>query len=82
MGCIPPRMSAGENISYTPVHTARWHVIHLLIDDGVTDRGHREALLDPRFERTGVACGYHARYQNMCVMTYAHDYQEAVVADR
>jgi uncharacterized protein YkwD len=68
----------GENISYQfdPVHTAQWHVLMLLVDDGVPDRGHREALLRPDYRVTGVACGYHSAYHNICVMTYADGYTE------
>lgn len=68
----------GENISYQydPVNTAQWHVLMLLVDDGVPDRGHREALLKPDYRVTGVACGYHAGYHNICVMTYADGYTD------
>ncbi|TAF53513.1 MAG: hypothetical protein EAZ61_06885 [Oscillatoriales cyanobacterium] len=68
----------GENISYQydPVHTAQWHVLMLLVDDGVPDRGHRETLLKPDYQVSGVACGYHAGYDNICVMTYADGYTE------
>jgi uncharacterized protein YkwD len=48
----------------------------LLVDDGVPDRGHREALLRPDYRVTGVACGYHSAYHNICVMTYADGYTE------
>ncbi len=65
---------AGENISYSPIHTAEWHVIQWLIDDGVSDRGHRETLLKPEYQATGVACEPHAGFGNVCVMTYAGEY--------
>lgn len=65
---------AGENISYSPIHTAEWHVIQWLIDDGVSDRGHRETLLKPDYQVTGVACEPHASFGNVCVMTYAGEY--------
>lgn len=66
----------GENISYQydPLNVAQWHLMMLVIDDGVPDRGHREALLNPSYQVTGVACGYHAGFNNMCVMTYADGY--------
>ncbi|MEP0868906.1 CAP domain-containing protein [Trichocoleus desertorum AS-A10] len=66
----------GENISYSPMNQAKWHVIQLLIDDGVKDRGHRKAILKPDYRITGVACGSHAVYTTMCVMEYATEYQE------
>lgn len=65
---------AGENISYSTINTAEWHVIQWLIDDGVADRGHRETLLKPNYRMTGVACEPHAAYGNVCVMTYAGTY--------
>jgi uncharacterized protein YkwD len=67
---------AGENISYSPINTAQWHIIQLLIDDGVPDRGHRKALLKPDYNVTGVACGDHPVLGNVCVMTYAGKYQD------
>lgn len=67
---------AGENISYSLINTAKWHVVQLLIDDGVPDRSHRKALLKPDFNRTGVACGAHRVYGNICVMNYAGQYQD------
>jgi uncharacterized protein YkwD len=68
----------GENISYQydPLNTAQWHVLMLLVDDGVPDRGHREALLNPNYRVTGAACGYHAGYHNICVMNYADGYTD------
>ena len=66
----------GENISYSPMNNAKWHVMQLIIDDGVKDRGHRKAILKPDYRMTGVACGPHAVYTTMCVMEYATEYQE------
>jgi uncharacterized protein YkwD len=67
---------AGENISYSPINTAQWHIIQLLIDDGVPDRGHRKTLLKPDYNVAGVACGDHPVLGNVCVMTYAGKYQD------
>lgn len=50
---------------------ARDIVIDLLVDDGIADRGHRRALLDPLYANAGVSCGGHARYGVMCVVEMA-----------
>jgi uncharacterized protein YkwD len=73
---VPGKSVAGENISFSPLHVAHWHVLQWLIDDGVANRGHREALLRSAYQHTGVACGEHRVYGNICVMGYASDYVE------
>lgn len=40
----------------------------LMIDDGVADRGHRLALLDPNLRFAGVSCGPHRTFRTMCVI--------------
>lgn len=74
--------SAGENISFSPIATAKWHVMQLVIDDGVKNRGHRKALLNPNYRLTGSACGTHAVYGQMCVMTYSKEYTEGNLQGR
>lgn len=54
---------------------ARSIVIDLLVDDGIADRGHRRALLDPLYTTAGVSCGSHARYGLMCVVEMAERYE-------
>ena len=53
---------------------AREVITDLLIDDGVTNRGHRHSLLDPRWRYVGIACGVHANYRTVCVMDFASSY--------
>jgi len=69
------RGAVAENIAYGE-NPAREVVLQLLIDDGVPARGHREALLDPEWGVSGVACGRHRDYGQMCVMDYAAGYEE------
>jgi hypothetical protein len=60
----------GEAIAYGTTD-ARSVVIGLLVDDGVSNRGHRRNLLNPVFIYAGVACGRHAKYKEMCVIDLA-----------
>ena len=60
----------GENISYGP-DTGREIVCCLLIDDGVSDRGHRTNTLQKNFTQTAVSCGPHPGYGVVCVITFA-----------
>jgi uncharacterized protein YkwD len=75
-GTLPPNQRWGENISYGPPTLAEWHVMQLLIDDNVPDRGHRQAMLRPEYQLTGSACAPHAIFRIVCVVTYASAYEE------
>ena len=59
-----------ENIAYGGF-SARQIIIYLLVDDGVSDRGHRKNFLRPEFKYVGVATGNHPVYNSMCVMDFA-----------
>lgn len=70
------KSSAAENISYGD-NTAREIVIALLIDDGVSSRGHRKNILDIEMNKTGVAFSdSHKEWKYVCVIDYAADYIE------
>lgn len=61
----------GESISYG-MASARSIVIQLMVDDGVSSRGHRKNLLNTNFEFTG--CGFtdtHTKHKYECVIDYA-----------
>jgi len=64
------KIGIGENIAYGNT-SARQIVVFLLIDDGVSNRGHRNMLLHPEMRLVGVACGKHPVYETMCVLDFA-----------
>jgi uncharacterized protein YkwD len=64
---------AGENISYG-YNVGRDIVLQLLIDDGVSNRGHRNNILNKDFKYTGGAIGSHASFTYLCVINYANEY--------
>jgi len=66
-------ISIGEIISYGPA-TGREIVVGLLIDDGVSDRGHRRNILNPNFRLIGIAIEDHPAYGNVCVIEFAADF--------
>jgi uncharacterized protein YkwD len=45
--------------------------MNLIIDDGVTDRGHRKNIFSRAFGTAGAACGPHPRFGNVCVIDFA-----------
>lgn len=68
----------GENISYGD-DQGDGVVVSLLVDDGVSSRGHRENIMNGAYKVVGVACGPHPRYGTVCVTDFAGGYQDADV---
>jgi uncharacterized protein YkwD len=66
---------SGENLDFGSRDPERV-IMHLLVDDGVPDRGHRRNLLHPAFTHVGIACADHARFTAVCVMELAENYRE------
>ena len=61
---------SGENISYGYAD-ARDVVRQLIIDSGVSGRGHRQNIFDSAYSAAGVGCGRHRVYGAMCVIDFA-----------
>ncbi|OMJ83727.1 hypothetical protein SteCoe_15269 [Stentor coeruleus] len=60
----------GENIDYGNT-TAEDIVVSLLIDDGVTTRGHRTNILKAEHLFSGCAYGDHSDMEHVCVVVFA-----------
>lgn len=67
--------AAGENISYGK-SDARGVVCQLIIDKGVSSRGHRKNIFNRAYAVAGVASGSHAKFGSMCVIDFAAKYVE------
>ncbi len=73
-------VAMGENIAFCPLPSARRIVMQLIIDDGVADRGHRDAIFNPDFRLVGIATGGHKVYGSMCVQEFAGGFRESGTA--
>ncbi|MES2589069.1 MAG: CAP domain-containing protein [Bacteroidota bacterium] len=65
-----PRYSTtGENCDYGN-DTALEIVMHLLIDEDVSDKGHRKNILNKTFLSVGLSIQNHKKYGTCCVMDF------------
>jgi uncharacterized protein YkwD len=64
---------AGENISYGH-NIGRDIVVQLLVDDGVSNRGHRNNILNKSFKYAGGSIDKHSKFTYLCVIDYANEY--------
>lgn len=71
------KVTCGENAGYG-ANDARRIVFDLIIDDGVSSRGHRENIFNPKFTVVGIGCGPHKKYKYMCIMDFAGGYIEKI----
>ncbi len=71
----------GENICHRGA-SARDVVRIFLVDDGVTQRSHRKAVLSKNFTQIGVACGAGKKSESLCVVVFADSFKDkTAVAD-
>ena len=66
---------AGENICHRG-RTAQDVVAIFLVDDGVTSRSHRKAVLSEKFKQVGVACGTGKNAESICVVDFAENFKD------
>jgi uncharacterized protein YkwD len=67
--------NCGENCAFGS-STAEEIVCQLIVDDGVSTRGHRKNIFSPDFGVTGIAFGPHKGMDNCCVFDYAKTYND------
>jgi hypothetical protein len=65
--------SLGENIDFGP-NDAVGVLVSLTLDDGESDRPHRENLFKGDYRKIGIACGPHKTEYQMCVMDFAYEF--------
>jgi uncharacterized protein YkwD len=61
--------SYGENLSFN-CETAEEVLMQMIIDDGITDRGHRTNIFNPEFKIMGCFSGPHSDLDTMTCMDF------------
>ncbi|MFP4006968.1 MAG: hypothetical protein ACLFV6_03035, partial [Spirulinaceae cyanobacterium] len=49
---------------------------NLLINDGQLERRDRDYLLNPQWQKVGIATGFHPSHTSVCALLFAQDYRE------
>lgn len=62
----------GENIDFGS-KTGLDSLISFIIDDGVTDRGHRRNILNPIYKTVGLSVGYHSEFETVLVINFVEE---------
>ncbi|CAD8171141.1 unnamed protein product [Paramecium pentaurelia] len=68
-------VTIGENISYGQT-TGEDVIIQLIIDDGVSSRGHRKNCFKAEFGAVGIFDGEHKQFKTQCVFDFAGAFQD------
>lgn len=54
-------------------------VSSLFVDDGLTTRPHRNALINPRFKKLGIGIGPHSEYKTVTCLVFAGEFTDKEV---
>jgi len=65
--------TCGENLSYG-MDTAIGVIMQLIIDDGISNRNHRQNVFNERYKKGGCGTGPHKVYDIMCCLNYCQRY--------
>src|SRR6185436_2045609 len=71
----------GEDIVYFS-RNAREDVVALIIDDGVSTRGHRKNIFQPAFHVIGIGLGPAQNTGTLCIITFAGDFKDKDAANQ
>ncbi|CAD8082988.1 unnamed protein product [Paramecium sonneborni] len=73
-------VTIGENISYGQT-TGEDVIIQLIIDDGVSSRGHRKNCFKAEFGAVGIYDGDHKQFKTQCVFDFAGSFEDKAGLD-
>ena len=70
LGRFISSFGTAENCGYG-VYNGKDAVNQLLIDESVSNLGHRKNILNPKYTRIGVGINFHPKYEKVIVIDYA-----------